>query len=274
MRTLVTVTLLAGCYSPHPQAGAPCPTGVCPDPLVCSPATQTCEASAVDAPPRTSDAPPADSPLPIDAPVPTARLVQQATAHADGDTLTITLPQAPAAGDVLVFIGGDVHAELDASTGVVGGAVVSWKRAAFSVINANVEIWYGVTFGSTRDIVIHGVVGDTHPIFGNVSEWSGLVTSGTMLDGANANDGLASPADPGAITTTNAHDLAFLGVNDLSPNTYGTPTSGTWHALTGISADISLGAWYQVVAPSSLHPTVTETDHEWDAALAALKIAP
>lgn len=41
--------LVAGCYSPQPPAGTPCPDGICPSPLVCSPATQTCEAAAADA---------------------------------------------------------------------------------------------------------------------------------------------------------------------------------------------------------------------------------
>ncbi len=38
-----------GCYSPHPQAGAPCPDGVCPTGLVCSAVTHTCELHAADA---------------------------------------------------------------------------------------------------------------------------------------------------------------------------------------------------------------------------------
>jgi len=277
VRKLVVTTLLAGCYSPHPQAGAPCPTGTCPDPLVCSPATQTCEATAigVDASLPRPDAPGPDAFVQLDAPQKTAQLVQQAANHADADTLTITLPQAPAAGDVLVFVGGDIHSELDSATGVVGGAVPTWKRATFSAINSNIEIWYGVTFGTTRDIVIHGIAGDTHAIFGNVSEWSGLVTTSALLDGAHATDGLTSPADPGTITTTNMRDVAFLGVADLTPNTYGTPTPGTWHAMTGIDADVSIGVWYRNIGiPANVHPTVTETANSWDAAVAAFEVAP
>ena len=278
MRKLVVLTLLAGCYSPHPQAGTPCPTGVCPDPLVCSPASHSCETTAVDAPRPPDDAPAIDAmpdALPGDARHVTGELIQQATNHADADTLTITLPQAPAAGDVLIFVGGDIHAELDGTTGVVGGAVPIWKRATFSVINTNIEIWYGVSLGSTRDIVVHGIAGDTHAIFGNVSEWSGLVSSGAMLDGAHANDGLTSPADPGAITTTNMHDIAILGVADLTPNTYGTPTGAVWHAMTGIDADVSIGVWWRNVGlPLTVHPTVSETDNSWDAAVAAFEVAP
>jgi hypothetical protein len=276
----VWLTLLAGCYAPHPQTGAACPTGVCPEPLVCSPASQTCEVTAVDAPPLLRDAPMIDARVdaPRDAPVdastpPGARLVEQAVGHVDGDTLVISLPALPTTGDVLVFIGAAVHAQLDANAGVTGGGVTTWTRAAFSDINSNAEIWYGVTDGASKDIVIHGVVGDTHPMFGNVSEWGGLVTPPT-LDGTTANDGLVSPADPGSITTTFAHDIVFMGVGDFVPNTFGTPTPGTWVALMGVNADIALGAWYHLVGPTTVHSTVTETAHQWDAVVAAFKVAP
>ncbi|HTL36120.1 MAG TPA: hypothetical protein VL326_23475, partial [Kofleriaceae bacterium] len=61
MRGVVVVGMLAGCYSPQPHAGAPCPDGVsCPTGLVCSPATLTCETSAMPKP---------DSGMPADADV-------------------------------------------------------------------------------------------------------------------------------------------------------------------------------------------------------------
>jgi hypothetical protein len=66
MRGALAACLVAGCYSPQPHAGAPCPNGVCPTGLVCSPATMTCETSAttIDAP--MIDAQP-DAFVPIDA---------------------------------------------------------------------------------------------------------------------------------------------------------------------------------------------------------------
>ena len=60
MRGVVVAALLAGCYSPQPHAGAPCPDGYCPTGLVCSPATMTCETSAT---------PISDAPIMIDAAV-------------------------------------------------------------------------------------------------------------------------------------------------------------------------------------------------------------
>ncbi|HSN29017.1 MAG TPA: hypothetical protein VLT45_22170 [Kofleriaceae bacterium] len=59
MRTSVAWSLLlVGCYSPHPQAGAPCPDNVCPTGLVCSPATHTCEITGQTADASTPDAVP------------------------------------------------------------------------------------------------------------------------------------------------------------------------------------------------------------------------
>ena len=47
VRTVVGAWLVASaCYSPHPQAGSPCPDNICPTGLVCSPATHTCEVTA------------------------------------------------------------------------------------------------------------------------------------------------------------------------------------------------------------------------------------
>ena len=58
------VTLLAACYAPSPDAGAPCGDGrACPDPLVCAPATNTCERTLGDLP----DAAVAIDTLPLDA---------------------------------------------------------------------------------------------------------------------------------------------------------------------------------------------------------------
>jgi len=272
------VTLgVAACYSPHPQTGASCPSGQCPDPLVCSPATQTCELVAIDA--STAHDAPIDSPVPIDAmrdaPIdaaPTAMLVQQAVAHADTPSLTVSLPAQTKAGDVLVMIGADEHGPLSS---VSGGGVGSWVHVVDSTINTNIEIWYGVvTVGSMGPVTLVGPPLATQPIFANVSEWSGLITPNPS-DGARAASGLTSPADPGAIATAHAHDLVFFGVGDQVPNTFGAPAPGNWTSLTPIVADITMGAWYRTVTVAGLvHPTVSETDGHWDAAVAAFAIAP
>jgi len=59
VRTVVGALLVASaCYSPHPQAGSPCPDNICPTGLVCSPATHTCEVTAQNGDAGNPDAPP------------------------------------------------------------------------------------------------------------------------------------------------------------------------------------------------------------------------
>jgi hypothetical protein len=268
---LVFVLAAAGCYSPHPQPGAPCGDGTCPAGLVCSPATQTCELEAIDA--AVDDAPP-DSPADatIDAPAPTAHLVQQNVGSSAlvASQLSIVLPNLPAAGNTLVFIGACPQAQLD---GVAGGGIATWTRGAYSTVHGNIEIWYGVSDGTSATVTA-SLATCLGPFWGAVTEWSGLLAS--PADDASATDGVTSPADPGPVTTTHASDLLILGVTDNAPNTFGTPAPGTWTALDNPNSSfIKQASWYQIVStPGDYDPRVPETSHTWDAALIALKISP
>jgi hypothetical protein len=244
---------------------------------VCSPATRTCERTevdaALDASPDVAIDAPADAAIDAspDAPAPTAQLVQQNVGYAaTGTSLSITLANLPAAGDVLVFIGGCPQAELD---GVAGGGSASWTRGAFSPVNTNVDIWYGVSDGTSATVTA-SLATCQGPFWGAVTEWSGLTA--TPGDGGHALDGTTSPADPGPVTTTHAHDLLILGVTDMAPNTFGTPAPGTWMPLQNPnSMFVKQGSWYQIVSTAGAYdPQVPETAHDWDAALVALKIAP
>lgn len=59
MRTVAGALLVASaCYSPHPQAGSPCPDNICPTGQVCSPATHTCEVTGQNGDAGNLDAPP------------------------------------------------------------------------------------------------------------------------------------------------------------------------------------------------------------------------
>jgi hypothetical protein len=244
---------------------------------VCSPATQTCERHAVDggrdASPDVAIDAPADAPVdaPPDAPAPTAQLVQQNVGYqATAAQLSITLANLPASGDVLVFVGGCPQSRLD---GVTGAGIATWTRGTYSDVNANVEIWYGVTDG-TNATVTASLATCQGPFWGAVTEWSGLTAA--PADGGHAFDGTTSPADPGPVTTTHAHDLLIFGVADTAPNTFGTPAPGTWIPLQNPnSMFVKQGSWYQIVSAAGAYdPHVPETSHDWDAALLALKIAP
>jgi hypothetical protein len=250
----LAMAVLAGCFDPHPMAGIACSaSGDCPDGLVC--VANTCAASSDDA---AIDAPVAAVPM----------LVQQITASLDHSAIvTATLPATPAAGNALVMIGANEH---DVLTSVTGGGA-TWTIAAGSSQNANVEVWTGITDGSSATVTINCATGcDAQPVWMSLSEWSGLASS-NLSDVSIANAGLDSPARTDGVTTTGTHDLLVVAVADLQPNAFGEPMPGTWQPLTPIvTAAIAQSAWYAVVTPGTYAPTVSETGHDWDVVLAGL----
>jgi hypothetical protein len=276
VRWLVVLAVGSGCYAPRPQVGAPCPNGECPEGQVCSPATGTCELQAIDAGRRDGpldDA--ADDAALIDAPRDAAvmvapTLVQQVTnLAANATTVAATLTAAPTSGRVLVLIGGITSGSLATVTG--GGA--TWTQAAGSFTNSNIEIWVGVTDGSSSTVTISRP-GGVSTIWLSVSEWSGLATT-NVIDAAAADDGTAVSATAGAIATTSAPDLVFFAASAFAANTFGNPTPNAWTAMTPIAGSTTMGAWYRVEsATGTFAPSVTHTGAEWDAAVAALRIAP
>ncbi len=278
-RLLLLTLVAAACYAPHPPAGAPCSaSGACPDGLVCSPATLTCELRAIDGGPadtshddaaldaRTDASPDA----PVDAAPTLPVLVQQAATFASaGDSLSLTLPSAPIAGHVLVVIAGDPQASL----GSVSGGGATWTLAARSTTEANIEIWVGVTNGSSATVTI-SLAGNTTQLTLAVSEWANLAQT-NLVDVTRTGTGSTSPASAGSVTTTGAPELVLFGVAAFSSPTWGVPTGGPWIQMTGVSAGVSQAAWYRVVTtPGTLAPIVTETGSSWDAALVALRGAP
>lgn len=203
---------------------------------------------------------------PPDGAVATANLVQQMHASAaSAATLSITLPP-PKVGNVLVMIGGGPHGPLT----TVSGAAAMWRPAAKSAMHANVEIWTGVADGSSPTVTIT-LSGSTDELVMSVSEWSGLST----LDVANQAGGTASPASAGSVTTTHARDLLLFGVAD-APTAFGAPSPGSWTALDPIMvSNDAQGEWFSIAETmGAFTPSVTETGHAWDAAIAALRIAP
>jgi hypothetical protein len=236
---------------------------------VCSPASQTCELRALDAgdPDATIDAS-SDGALP-DAPPNAPALQQQITNYAaTAASLSATLPAAPTSGRVLVMIGATPSGGLTSVTG--GGA--SWTLATRSLTNANIELWYGVSDGSSATVTI-ARTNNTSNMWLVVSEWSGLTTP-VVLDGAISTFGTTSPASAGSISTTGATLVLFAAANGGS-NTFGAPTPGTWTAMTGITGVNMQNEWYRVApSPGTFAPAVTETANAWDAAIAAFRFEP
>lgn len=277
MRLALALVLVTSCYSPQPSPGAPCPDGACPTGLVCSPATQTCERQALDA--SVDGLPLVDARVdarldaPIDGPPdayvpPQPVLRQQAVNYASSAaSLSATLPAPPTAGNVILMIGGTPAAPL---TSVTGGGIAMWKAAVTSTVQANVEIWYGITDGSSATVTV-ALTNNTSATWLNVSEWENLTGA---VDDTNKLDGQTGPATPGSVTTT-TRDLLVLGLAQFTPTNIGSPNPGTWTALQPIDGSVKQRAWYRVEStPGTYGASINVSNTGWDAALAAFKIKP
>lgn len=150
---VVAAALLAACYAPDPQPGAPCAMNAdCPRPLVCSPQL-TCERThAGIAPP---DAPP--DATPIDGCAPTAEICGDGVDDdCDGADLPCAANDGPD-GAIDVTAGGMFEGDVGLATDDVGedgcgGA--GGRDLFFRVVLGAPQVYYFDTFGSTYDTVI------------------------------------------------------------------------------------------------------------------------
>ena len=205
-----------------------------------------------------------------------ASLVQQTTGSAtNAFTYTLAPASATTVGNLLVMVGANWCTAL---TSVTGNGVTTWYRAAHSTSWSNLEIWYGVVDTSSTAGVTISIPNPTSGCstgggtWMNLSEWSGV---SPILDGASAQSGTTSPASAGSITTSNANDLIILGTSIATGN-LGTPSPGTWTAMTAIATPDKQSSWYQAVSSAGpYNPSVTVTgisgSNGDDAAMAAFQ---
>jgi hypothetical protein len=217
------------------------------------------------------DAPPVEQPDAVNVDAALSHepaFVQQAKAEAPNSNtpLKVMLPLAPTAGHLLVAIGADEHGAL---TGVSGGGVVAWSLATRSTANTNIEIWYGITDGSSSTISLTFPQDDL-PMWAVVGEWSGA----GPFDGAKSANGTTSVASAGSLAVQ-ARDLVIFGVGDQTPNAYGTMDTG-WTALMPAGSNhTDQRVWFTIAAATgTLAPSVGQTANQWDAAVAAFRAAP
>lgn len=268
--------VLAGCYSPQPVPGAPCSAASeCPSGLVCIDDRCVFPGTNSDGAPDTpaTDAPTdalVDAPIdaaPGDAPPNAPRLVQQGTSFSSpATTVTVTLNAAPTAGHTLVAVGGCPTNSLAS----ISGGAATWQRIAFSTVHPNIEVYIGTANGTSSVTVALSTCASQMSL--SVSEWENLAAAPFQI--SVSGDGIASPAAPGSLTTGSGTHLVLFSVADYAPNTFGTPTDGSWDQLLPIeppASGVEMRTWFRVVgASASIAPTVSETRHEWDATLVSL----
>jgi len=194
-----------------------------------------------------------------------AFLQQAANSGTNVPSLTVTLPQTPRPGDVLVV----TNVSNNTQVSVSGGGVASWNYV-WSQAHENTVIVYG-TVGSNPDNRVRmdliGTPSGTGDLTSIVSEWAGL--SGTV-DGSGTATGTASPIQTGTLTTVNATDLLIAVGGDT-----GSMTPGSWTAFTPPTQQphAKIEAAYQIVsATGSYSNTWSDIGSTgWDAVIAAFK---
>ncbi|HTD46175.1 MAG TPA: glycoside hydrolase family 5 protein [bacterium] len=193
-------------------------------------------------------------------------LVQQAAnSGANIASLTVTLPQTPRTGDVLIV----TQVSNNNQVSVSGGGVSSWNSIG-SQVRENTVIVYGTVGSSPSATLTMSLIGAPSPggdLSSIVSEWSGL--SGT-LDGLETATGSASPIATAAMATANANDLLISVGGDT-----GGMIPGWWTAFTAPAQPphAKIEAAYQVVSAAGRYSnTWSDTGSAgWDAAIAALQ---
>jgi len=204
-------------------------------------------------------------------------LVRHITAQAlSTKSLPADLGVLPAKDHLLVIVGAAATAPLLRPT---GGGVPTWKLAAQSVIEQNVEIWYGVTDGSSSAVtIVCNSMCDNNvgPMWMSLSEWSGLATAAPLgpMNAATgtASGGMPGTASAGSITTIDAPNLLVFGVSDSSDIS---PVVTDWTVLDGIMVDsVVQRAWYRVATTIGPYAPGTTVTSAWDAAIAAFHPAP
>lgn len=208
-------------------------------------------------------------------------LVQEVTEMAMSETmLEATLPADPIEGNVLLMVGAGPGWFLSTPR---GGGVSTWTSAARSIANNNVEIWYGLVDGPNAPVVIAypSGQGNADAMWMSLTEWSGLATTALYETGSGGN-GSPDLATAGTVETLDAPDLLVFAVtgtgNISSVVTDGVAAGagdGSWTPLKRINADsITQAAWYRVVPSAGPYMPQTMVASEWDAAVAAFRIAP
>jgi hypothetical protein len=142
-----------------------------------------------------------------------------------------------------------------------------------SNVDRDAEIWIAPNIsGSVTSITIN-LGGSTSGSYTNVSEWSGLNTSGT-LDGTNSNNNTVNTITTGSVTTTNAADLLIACTREGGPTpTFSSGPTNSWTALNSNNTALFDAAYLiqSSTGTQSTGWTITSSAPAWDAVIGAIK---
>lgn len=187
--------------------------------------------------------------------------------------MTITMDAASTTGNTLIFAWGT--SSTSDCTGPSGGGVTTWVKDAESTARRSCSIWSGVVDTTPSAVITVSAMAGTNTA-ADVSEWSGLDSGGTLVQGfsiKNAQGTAASGANC-SHTPTSSSDVVLIYVNGQQSNSATGPSAG-WTALTA-AGGIGPSAYQIVTAASGAYSnkfSIANNYVTWDAAIVAYNVA-
>lgn len=197
--------------------------------------------------------------------------VQQAALVSSAGTVSKTLTSTPITGNTLVLFLGSQVGDKAIVINSISQTGVTWQQAVRSNTNKGSMIWYGVV-GASPSASLTATLSGTpvSTMRGGVSEWSGLLSVGT-LNSTASNSGSSTTPTTGTITPT-ANQQALIIATGSSTGNSSAPTNG-FTALT--TQDASFPGSYLVVANTSgtYNTAWTASSGNWETEIATF-LAP
>ena len=193
-------------------------------------------------------------------------------------SLSLTLTNAIAQGDALVLIVAD-QSQNSSVVNTVTETGATWTKATStgSTSNGDAEIWYALNVPSSASTTINvNLTGTTNVQIADVSEYSGVATSGALDKTANANNTSAS-VSAGSVTPSQSGELVVSDAYVLNGNsTQPAPTNSFTSLLQspGLSGNYrGYGAYLVDGSSSGISTTWTEPGGagSWAAAIASFE---
>lgn len=192
--------------------------------------------------------------------------VRQAVNATTASTTCAVTITAPTAGNCLVAC---IYSDSGLVSGISGGGVTWAKLKAGNFASFSAEIWYGLnSSGSGTTVTVTNAVSGVNCV--NVSEFSGIKTSGAADASTAASNGPAANPSVGPITAAAG---PCLYIASLSLNQNGTTGPGDgFTALTDAASSFkhALGCYRIDTSPAAATPSWTQGSGSYDMAVGAL----
>jgi PKD repeat protein len=161
-------------------------------------------------------------------------LVKQATGSVTGGT-TLSVPITTTAGDALVASIAVKAGSSVSVTRVADSTGAAWTKGAVGFLtgsNTRAEIWYRL--GAPALTSVTATLSASNTAAANVSEWSGVATTGALDAAAGAGNAASTTAATPSITTTQPGDLV-VGALNYPGSATSTLTAAGFTALNSFS---------------------------------------